>query len=139
VVDSSSIEVNRRSRRAKTDRIDAGKLVGMLIRYQNREQKLWSVLHVSSVEQEDDRRINREIERLKKERTSHTNRMRSLLILHGIDLKINRNFINTLEHVKQCNGKALSAHLLAEIHREHDERFEFINQQLNQSIGSSIG
>lgn len=133
VVDSSSIEVNRRSRRAKTDRIDAGKLVAMLIRYQNGEQKLWSVLHVPSVDQEDDRRVNREIERLKKERTSHTNRMRSLLILHGIDLKINRNFIDTLNHVKQWNGKALSAHLVAELDREH-ERFELINKQLKQLL-----
>ena len=33
VVDSSSIEVNRRKRRAKTDRIDAKKLLAMLIRY----------------------------------------------------------------------------------------------------------
>src|SRR5262245_32658052 len=39
IVDSSSIEVNRRKRRAKTDRIDAGKLVGMLIRYYNGETK----------------------------------------------------------------------------------------------------
>ncbi len=133
VVDSSSIEVNRRSRRAKTDRIDASKLMTMLIRYQNGEQKLWSVLHVPSVEQEDDRRINREIERLKKERTSHTNRMRSLLILHGIDLKVNRDFLNSLVHVKQYNGKALSTHLLAEIHREY-ERFELINKQLKQLL-----
>jgi transposase len=52
VVDSSSIEVNRRSRRAKTDRIDVGKLMDMLIRYTNGEQKLWSVVRIPSVEQE---------------------------------------------------------------------------------------
>ena len=33
VVDSSSIEVNRRAKHAKTDRIDAGKLVKMLGQY----------------------------------------------------------------------------------------------------------
>lgn len=32
VVDSSSIEVNRRLRRAKTDRVDVNKLLTMLIR-----------------------------------------------------------------------------------------------------------
>src|SRR6056297_3497842 len=67
VVDSSSIEVNRRYRHKKTDRIDAAKLLTMLIRYVNGEQKLWSVTHVPTVDEEDARRLNREIERLKKE------------------------------------------------------------------------
>ena len=55
VVDSSSIEVNRRQRRAKSDRLDAVKLVQMLIRWYNGERKVWSVVHVPSVEQEDAR------------------------------------------------------------------------------------
>ena len=38
VVDSSSIEVNRRARRAKTDRMDVEKLLGMLLRYVGGEQ-----------------------------------------------------------------------------------------------------
>ena len=53
VVDSSSIEVNRRARRAKTDRMDIGKLLSMLMRYDNGERKLWSVVRVPTVEQED--------------------------------------------------------------------------------------
>ena len=48
VVDSSSIEVNRRKRRAKTDRIDAGKLLGMFMRYHGGEKKVWSVVRVPS-------------------------------------------------------------------------------------------
>lgn len=133
VVDSSSIEVNRRYRRVKTDRIDVGKLMDMLIRYQNGEQKLWRVLHVPSVQQEDDRRIHREIERLKKERTSHTNRMRSLIILHGIDIKVDRNFIHALGHLKLWDGTSLSAHQVAEIRREY-ERYDLINKQLKQLL-----
>jgi transposase len=43
VVDSSSIEVDRRRRRAKTDRIDATKLVTMLIRHDNGDRKVWHV------------------------------------------------------------------------------------------------
>ena len=69
VVDSSSIEVNRRKRRAKTDRIDAGKLLRMLMRYHAGERKLWSVVRVPSVEAEDGRSLNRELEALNKERT----------------------------------------------------------------------
>jgi transposase len=44
VVDSASLEVNRRLRRTKTDRIDAGKLLSMLVRYHGGEQHLWRVV-----------------------------------------------------------------------------------------------
>jgi transposase len=50
VVDSSSIEVNRRSRRAKTDRLDLEKLLTVLIRYHTGEKKVWRVVRVPSVE-----------------------------------------------------------------------------------------
>jgi transposase len=42
VVDSASIEVNRRARRAKTDRLDGGKLLTMLLRYLGGERRVWS-------------------------------------------------------------------------------------------------
>ena len=42
IVDSSSIEVNRRRRRAKSDRLDAAKLVTMLLRFHAGEHKVWS-------------------------------------------------------------------------------------------------
>ena len=70
VVDSSSIEVNRRQRRAKSDRLDAVKLVEMLIRWHNGEHKVWSVVHAPSVEQEDQRQLHREMIKLKAERTA---------------------------------------------------------------------
>src|SRR6202035_4091345 len=44
VVDSASIEVNRRQRRAKTDRLDAGKLLNLLLRYHGGERKVWSIV-----------------------------------------------------------------------------------------------
>ena len=53
VVDSASLEVNRRKRRAKTDRIDAVKLLRMLMRYHWGEKKVWSVVHVPSEKDED--------------------------------------------------------------------------------------
>ena len=129
VVDSSSIEVNRRFRRAKSDRIDADKLLTMLIRYINGEQKLWSVLHIPTVEQEDVRRLDREIERLKKERTAHTNRIRSLLVLHGIQLGVGRSFLKKLEEVTQWNGEELPQQVKKEILREY-ERYGLIQNQL---------
>lgn len=129
VVDSSSIEVNRRSRRAKTDRIDASKLLSMLIRYRNGESKLWSVLHVPDEDQEDDRRLNREIERLKKERTAHTNRIKSLLALQGVVMGIRKTFLKELEEIRLWNGQLLPQAVKKEILREY-ERYQIIQSQL---------
>lgn len=131
VVDSSSIEVNRRYRRAKTDRLDASKLATMLIRYLNGETKVWSVLHVPEEQDEDGRRLHREIERLKKERTAHTNRIKSLLALHGIVIEtgIGKNFPQFIEKIVLWNGEHLPARVKAEMVREFD-RFVFIKQQL---------
>jgi len=46
VVDAASIEVSRRARRAKTDRLDAQMLLEKLIRYEGGERKVWSVVRV---------------------------------------------------------------------------------------------
>lgn len=131
VVDSSSIEVSRRYRRAKTDRIDASKLLTMLIRYINGESKLWSVLHVPEVEQEDDRRLNREIKRLQKERTGHTNRIKSLLALHGIVMSIRKTFLENIDKVVLWNGQALPSRVKEEMIREY-HRYELVEQQLKE-------
>ena len=71
VVDSASIEVNRRARRAKTDRLDGVKLLAMLLRHHGGE-RVWSVLHEPTAEDEDGRRAHRELARLMHERTQHT-------------------------------------------------------------------
>ena len=76
VVDSSSIEVNRRLRRAKTDRLDAGKLLNLLLRYHGGETKVWSVVRVPSAVAEDARQLHRELQELKDERTEHINRIK---------------------------------------------------------------
>ena len=57
IVDSASIEVNRRKRRVKSDKLDANKLVNMLIRYHAGERKVWSVVWVPSVADEDRRQF----------------------------------------------------------------------------------
>jgi transposase len=131
VVDSSSIEVNRRFRRAKTDRIDVGKLMDMLIRYLNGEQKLWSVLRVPTVEQEDHRRIQREVDRLSKERTAHSNRIGSLLVLHGIKLKVGRDLSQCLDRLRLWDASGLGECLKGEIRREL-ARHQLIGEQLKQ-------
>src|SRR5215471_16678731 len=84
VVDSSSIEVNRRQRRAKTDRLDAGKLLNLLLRYHSGEKKVWSVVRVPSAVAEDARQLHRELQELKDERTEHVNRIKGLLTSQGL-------------------------------------------------------
>jgi transposase len=87
VVDSASIEVNRRARRAKTDRLDGDKLLAMLLRYAGGERRVWSVVRVPTPEEEDARRAHRELGRLGHERTAHINRIRALLVLNNLRVK----------------------------------------------------
>jgi transposase len=83
VVDSSFIAVNRRRRRAKSDGLDVRKLVSMLIHYAHGERDVWRVVHVPSVEAEDQRHLHRDLETLKQERASTTTRIKSLLSSQG--------------------------------------------------------
>jgi transposase len=69
VVDSASIEVNRRARRAKTDRLDALKLVRMLVRVCSGEKKVWSEVRVPTVAEEAARQVSRERTSLTQDRT----------------------------------------------------------------------
>ena len=128
VVDSASIEVSRRNRRAKTDRLDGDKLLTQLMRYHAGE-KCWSVVRVPSVEDEDARRLHRELERLKRERGGHRNRIGSLLVAQGLRLKVKRDFLTRLEAVKLWDGSPLPAELKAELMREY-ERLALLEQQI---------
>jgi transposase len=86
VVDSSSLEVNRRARRAKTDRIDALKLVRMLVRACLGERDVWREVRVPSVAVEAARHVSRERETLRREQTRLINQMRSWLATCGTGL-----------------------------------------------------
>jgi transposase len=106
VVDSSSIEVNRRARRAKTDRLDAKKLISMLLRYWAGEKDLWSVVHVPTPDQEDGRHLQREIRTLKKEQTRLINRVKGLR--QGVAVRIGRRgFQNSLDAIRIWDGSPL--------------------------------
>lgn len=131
VVDSSSIEVSRRKRRAKTDHIDARKLVTMLIRYHQGEKGVWKVVRVPSIEEEDARQLNRELEKLKKERTLHTNRIRGLLVLQGIRVKNprHRKFLEQLESLRMWDGSRLPEGLRKRVVREY-ERLRLVDEQI---------
>jgi transposase len=91
VVDSASIEVNRRARRAKTDRLDAMKLVRMLVRACGGERGVWRVVHVPSVADEAARHVSRERTALTQEHTRVMNQMRSWLATWGCALPSRRS------------------------------------------------
>jgi transposase len=130
VIDSSSIKVDRKARRAKTDRLDAAKLLMQLIRHVRGEEKL-QVAHVPSEEDEDKRRMHRERERLKKERTAHTNRIKSLLNLYGIKCKGTKEWRLYLDRVIDWQGHPLPKHQKEELLREV-KRLEVVELQLKE-------
>jgi transposase len=84
VVDSSSIEVSRRARRAKTDRLDGEKLLRLLLRHWGGERGVWQVVHVPAREVEDARHASRALTTLQAERTRQRNRLRGILAQHGV-------------------------------------------------------
>src|SRR6185503_17996136 len=76
VVDSASIEVSRRARRAKTDRLDALKLVTMLVRVCVGERRVWSEVRVPTVAEEAARQVSRERTALTQDQTRLVNQIR---------------------------------------------------------------
>ena len=131
VVDSASIEVNRRKRRAKTDRMDVGKLLTMLMRYHQGEKKVWSIVHVPSPEDEDQRQLHRDLMALKAEQTHHINRLKGLLASQGVALPFQKDFLSRLETVRLWDGSPLPSALHARMKREY-ERYRLVKQQINQ-------
>ena len=129
VVDSASIEVNRRAKRAKTDKLDLGKLLTMLMRYQAGEKKVWRVVHVPSAEVEDHRHLHRELTNLKEQRTQHINRIKGYLSNQGICLEVDDDFPEIAEQQRLWNGEPLPAGLQARLLCEY-QRFQLVQQQI---------
>lgn len=129
VVDSASIEVNRRAKQAKTDKLDLGKLLTMLLRYDSGEKKVWHVIHVPSPEVEDHRHLHRELTDLKEQRTQHTNRIKGYLSNQGICLEVDDDFPEILEHQRLWNGESLPSGLRARLLGEY-QHLQLVQQQI---------
>jgi transposase len=116
VVDSSSIEVSRRVRRAKTDRLDGNSLLRMLLRYWGGERDLWHVVHVPTREAEDARHASRGLTTWAAERTRYRNRIDSLLALHGVaKVRIDARLPARLAGVRDWAGAVLPAGVQARL------------------------
>jgi transposase len=131
VVDAGSLEVNRRARRAKTDQIDVAGLLRRVIQYDGGDSKVWSVVRVPDDAAEDGRRLHRELERLKKERTGHRNRITSLLIAQGLVLAVGSDFVEQVKAARRWNGTPVPPTLQQEVFREY-ARYHYLQAQIRE-------
>jgi transposase len=129
VVDSSSIEVNRRKRRAKSDGLDVRKLLTMLMRSHHGERGVWRVVNVPSIEAEDQRHLHRDLETLKQERASTTARLKGLLSSQGIRLTSVTKLPEQLDALRLWDGSPIPSGLRRRLLRvyAHDQ---FLSEQI---------
>ena len=132
VIDPSSIAVEQRARRVKTDRIDGEKILRTLMAYLRGEPRVARMVRVPTPEQEDARRATRERHRLVKEQTAHTNRIKGLLRLHGFAVgnPRRRDWLTGLAQQRDCQGQAVPPRILTEIENEH-ARLMLVRKQLD--------
>ena len=130
IVDAASIEVSRRRRRAKTDRIDGEALVRALLAYKRGEPRVCAMVRVPTPEEEDRRRVSRERKTLTAERVEHVNRIKGLLFSQRVEYEpLHRNRRQRLEELRTGDGRPLPEHLKRQIRRELD-RLELLLQQV---------
>jgi transposase len=88
-------------------------------------------VNVPSVEDEDARNLNRELEVLKKERTMHRNRIRGFLIQQGLEVRnpSGKRFLEQLDSLRTWDGQELPAELKARIVREYG-RLRMVEEQI---------
>lgn len=131
VMEPASLQVNRRARRVKTDRVDVEKLLHTLIAWCRGERDVCSMVVIPSVEEEDLRRSHRERDRLVRERTAHINRIKGLLFGQGIrGINVKRHYKSlTLAALVTGDGRPLPERLGREIAREI-KRLALVQNQL---------
>jgi transposase len=130
VMDPASIEVPRRARQRKTDRLDAARLLDLLVRYEQWGQhRAFSAVRVPSQSHEAALRLHRERQRLVNERRQHQARIKSLLALHGIVVKSASRAC--VEQLKDWEGKGLSVEWVEELRREQ-QRLAMVEKQLSE-------
>src|SRR5262252_8447253 len=131
VIDPGSLQVNRRSRPVKTDRVDVKVLLRTLIAWCRGERHVWSLVRIPSIEEEDLRRSHRERSRLVRERTAHINRIKGLLFAQGIRRINVKSQYKTLavDKLVTGDGHRLPPRLACEIAREI-QRLAMVQEQI---------
>jgi transposase len=119
VVDASSIEVNRRQKQVKSDPVDASKLVSMLCRYHAGERKVWSVVNVPSVTDEDGRQLHRGMKDLQRQKTECSNRIKGLLASQGLTAAVDAKFRATLSALRDWADQPVPAGMQLRLLQEY--------------------
>jgi transposase len=119
VVDPASIAVDRRARRAKTDRLDATALVTQLIHATAGDRRGWREVHVPTVDAEADRQLQREWETAREDRKRVRNRITGLLMTQGLRLPFGAaDWLGQLAAARLWDGTPVPAALHARLARE---------------------
>jgi transposase len=131
VVDSSSIEVNRRARRAKTDRLDLAGLLTLLARYLQGDRRTWRVVRVPSVSEEDARHLHRAWTTVQQDRTRLINRLKGLLTSVGVRLRLDGDFERRLATARLWDETPVPDGMRQRLTRVWTQ-LEFLNGQLEE-------
>lgn len=131
VIDPASIEVNRRGRQAKTDRLDVERLLTLLLRYVGGERTALRVVRVPSEDDEQRRHLHRELISTTHERVRVLNRIDGLLATQGVHVPIQSDFLTRLPQVHQWNGAPLAPLLRGRLEREW-AKVELLTLQLRR-------
>jgi transposase len=119
VVDSGAIEVNRRRKHLKSDPVDAAKLLNWLCRYHGGERKVWSVVNVPTVADEDRRQLHRGLKDLQCQQTECSNRLKGLLASQGLTAAVDAAFRTTLDALRDWAGQPVPAGLRPRLLQEY--------------------
>ncbi len=133
VMDPASIRVERRGRRAKTDRLDVRQQLMTLQAHLRGEPRACSMVRVPTEAEEDAKRPDRERQALIDERVRHVNRIKSLCALHGVNgyEPIAADRWRRLEVIRRCDGTPLPVNLTQQIKREL-VRLELVLKQIRE-------
>lgn len=118
VLEPTSILVNRRARRAKTDRLDAEGMLRVLARWLGGDRQVCSMVRVPTPEEEDAKRPHREREHLVQEKRRIENRIEALLFTQGIRGRPSlRSWDRDMAALRTGDGRALPTFMQAELNR----------------------
>jgi len=131
IVDAASVAAPRRSRRAKTDRLDGETLLRALLAFKRGEPRVCSMVVPLEPEEEDRRRHGRERRVLVAERVKIVNRIKGLLFSQGVtDFRpLNKDRRTRFGKLMTGDGRELPARLKAEVTRALD-RLELLLAQI---------
>jgi len=143
ICDPASIPVERHARRAKTDRLDAIKLVRTLLAWLRGERERMRAIRIPAPAAEDQRQLSRDRGELQKEALQHRDRMRKLLRTVGCWDSVDGDIGTRMAagQLRCYDGSPLPPNLLERLNRECkrlagvEEQFHTLEKSLMGQLG----